>query len=288
MSRTTVDRWTLAGSDGQTIYGNTHLPAGQPQAVLILCHGFKGYKDYGFFPRLAEAAADRGLIAHRFNFSHAGMTEQIETFAKPDLFQSDTWSRQIEDLQAVAGAIDSGQLAGQGLASVWFGHSRGGLTVLLTAGRAFSDPDGRMPRPTGVIAAASPAEPCSLTSKDRATLRKDGRLPSPSSRTGQTLYVGLPWLEEIEADPDAFDPKLAIARIACPVLLLHGAADATVGVAAAETLAKAAGEDRARRVVIDHAGHTFDCPNPLEPGADLPPATQRLFDEVLRFAVSSE
>ena len=65
-----VTQWTLPGVDDQPIYGNTHCPDGTPPVgVLVISHGFKGYKDYGFFPYLARAAAKRGLVAHRFNFS---------------------------------------------------------------------------------------------------------------------------------------------------------------------------------------------------------------------------
>ena len=54
-------QWTLPGADGQPILGNTHVPddsrGAPPAGVLIVAHGFKGYKDYGFFPRLAQSAA---------------------------------------------------------------------------------------------------------------------------------------------------------------------------------------------------------------------------------------
>lgn len=284
MTVNSTTHWTLSGSDGRTIYGNTDLPAGEPRGVIVLCHGFKGYKDYGFFPSLGLAAAHQGLIAHRFNFSHSGMTNDLDQFAQPELFEADTWSRQMTDLQVVSDAIDQGTLAGQGMPMAWFGHSRGAVTVLLTASRAFADPDGRMARPTAVIAAAAPDQPCHLTAQEKATLHKDGRLAVQSSRTGQTLYVGLSWLEEIEADESAFDPKQAIARIACPILLLHGTKDATVDVAASRRLAAAAGEDRARLEIIENASHTFDAPNPLNPDDALPPATARMIDLVTTFA----
>ena len=53
---------------------------------MLIAHGFKGYKDYGMFPRLARVAAETGFVAHRFNFSHSGMTDRIATFEHPDLF----------------------------------------------------------------------------------------------------------------------------------------------------------------------------------------------------------
>ncbi len=273
------DSWSIPGSDGQPLLGNTHLPAGGVGAasgVLVLCHGFKGYKDYGFFPRLAEAAAEAGLIAHRFNFSHSGMTHELDTFAKPELFEADTWSKQVHDVTAVVEAIECGQLAGKGLPRVLFGHSRGGVTALLAAAQLGA-------RVAGIVTAAAPHTACSLDEQQKAQLRKAGRLASPSSRTGQTLYVGKAWLEEIEADPPRFDPARAAERITQPVLILHGKADTTVPWVAAHVLHDAPGSNSTLRI-IDGAGHTFNCPNPLPEGEEPPPETLAMIDETVTFA----
>lgn len=275
--------WTINGSDGQPIFGNVHLPDDSDQAagVLVCCHGFKGYKDYGFFPQLAQVAAEAGLIAHRFNFSHSGMTNRIETFERPDLFERDTWGRQIHDLRAVMRAIRGGELAGADRPVVWFGHSRGGVTCAITAGRAFDD-DARDQQPAGVILAAAPSSAMRLDDSQCEALHKLGRLPSPSSRTGQTLYVGVDSLSEYEADPDAFDPLAAAARITCPLLVIHGDEDNTVPVSCAEDYAQA--QPRATVEVVGGASHTFNAPNPLPLDADPPHETARLIEQSVTFA----
>lgn len=274
--------WTILGSEGQPIYGNTHLPTGEvtPPGVLVICHGFKGYKDYGFFPRLADAAASAGLVTHRFNFSHSGMTERIETFERPELFEADTWGKQMMDLRAVVSAIHEGRLAGQGLPVVWFGHSRGGVTVTLAAARAFEAGDG--PQPVGVVLASSPHRANDYPAEVTWQLREEGRLPSPSNRTGQMLHVGKGWLDEIEADPDAFDPVKRIADVACPILLLHGTGDDAVAVESSEALAAAAGK-RGRLNLMNGAGHTYDAPNPLPADMELSKATAEMFECVIGF-----
>ncbi len=280
--QTTVQRWTLAGSDEQTIHGNTHLPGGGAAGAMLICHGFKGYKDYGFFPALARAAARRGMVVHRFNFSHSGMTDRIETFERPDLFERDTWGRQIKDLMTVAAACRDGQLPGGAQPmQVWFGHSRGGVTALLTAARSVQT-TGAV-RPAGLVTAAAPCISAALSEQERQRLRQQGFVESPSSRTGQALRIGRAWLDEIEADPAAFDPLDAIARFECPALVVHGDEDQTVPVDAAHALAEA-GAVRARVVVIEGAGHTFNCPNPLEQDQPIPAATDRLIDLSCDFA----
>jgi len=265
------ESWCIDGADGEVIRGDTHAPARrEARAVLVLAHGFKGYKDYGFFPQLAARAADAGVVAHRFNFSHSGMTEKLDTFERPDLFERDTWSRQVHDLRQVI------RLRGEpaGLPVIVFGHSRGGVTALLTAAGADA------PALAGLITAAAPDTACSLDEAQRAMLRKHGRLASPSSRTGQTLYVGADWLAEIEAEPAAFDPLRAMARVKCPMLVLHGDADETVHVSAAKRLAEAG---RTRATVIAGANHVFNAPNPLAIEDEPPAQTRSLYEAAMAF-----
>ena len=275
--------WTIDGADQQLIYGSTHLPLGEPVGVLILCHGFKGYKDYGFFPQLSEQASKLDLIAHRFNFSHSGMTSNIETFERADLFELDTWGKQIQDLHQVSRAIQIGGIAGTGLPQVWFGHSRGGVTVALAASRLFQNSDSKSPRPRGLVLAASPHQSNSLIEDQKSALRRLGRLSSPSSRTGQVLYVGLAGLNEWDADPKAYDPLDALQAVDCPVLVVHGSVDQTVEPAAATHLANAAGE-HASLHLIEGASHTFDAPNPLRLDQKLSERTNKLFDLTCAFA----
>lgn len=276
-----ITDWTIPGYDGQPILGNTHMPDGGPDAavgVLLICHGFKGYKDYGFFPHLAEAAAKARLIAHRFNFSHSGMTNRIETFERPELFEQDTWRKQSADLRTVINTVRFGEIVGQGLPIVVFGHSRGGITTLLTA----AEPDVQ-PQLTAVITAAAPSACSRLDADQIELLKRVGRLPSPSSRTGQTLYVGRIWQDEIDADPTWHDPCRAITAIKCPTLLIHGTDDTTVPLNEARELHRA--QTDAQLQIIPSAGHTFNAPNPLPLDQTPPPETRQMIDTVCGFAM---
>ncbi len=298
----TTQSWTISGAEGQPILGDTHLPrdGGRAIGTLLICHGFKGYKDYGFFPLLAEQAAAVGLVAHRFNFSHGGMTNRIETFERPELFEADTWGKQIYDLGCVSRAASEGRLPGAtkghdnnkatSLPQVIFGHSRGGVTTLLTAARHFapaqyglaSDTASALGQtPAGLILAAAPHQACSLDEDQRRLLRGQGWLASPSSRTGQDLRVGKSWLTEIEAEPAKFDPVMAAAHIRCPALILHGQSDTTVPVASARELTAAIPGSTPR--VIAQAGHTFNASNPLT--GQAPPATMEMIEVTLAFAL---
>lgn len=280
--------WSIPGSEGEPILGISHAPAGgdggggsgaAPLATVLIAHGFKGFMDYGMFPRIARELVAAGCRVHRFNFSHSGMTRDTTSFARPELFERDTWNRQVEDLAAVAAAVRTGTLEGDSAPLVLFGHSRGGASVVLAAGR------GAIPTLAGVITAAAPADASRLNPADRLRLLEAGFLPSPSSRTGQKLRVGRAWLEEIEADPVGHDPCVQAGRIGCPILVLHGGGDETVPSADAERLGHAAGGE-SRVVVIPGANHVFDTPNPMPVDGDPSPALQALLDETGRFVRS--
>jgi pimeloyl-ACP methyl ester carboxylesterase len=276
-------QWKIPGSDGEAIIGNVHLPASPAaRGVMLLAHGFKGYKDYGMFPRLARTAAEAGFIAHRFNFSHSGMTDRIETFERPDLFERDTWNRQVHDLDAVIDAVTDGRLEGGGLPFVLFGHSRGGVTVLLTAGRRARDL--HVPPPAGVIAASAPSRCNVLTPDEQAAMLERGGIDSPSARTGQALRVGRAFLQEQLDDPEGHDVPALVARITCPVLLAHGRDDPTVPAACAAELGAVLGPNGTVRV-IDGGDHVFNTPNPMDDDADPSPQLRTLLDAMTEFAI---
>jgi alpha-beta hydrolase superfamily lysophospholipase len=276
-----TEQWTIAGSDNEPILGNCHMPDGPAKGVVLIAHGFKGYKDYGMFPRIAQTLAQQGFIAHRFNFSHSGMTNDIATFARPELFERDTWNRQVHDLRAVLDAVACGALAGAGLPMVLFGHSRGGATVLLTAGRHAGDATpGRL---RGVVTAAAPAGCCSLDEHQQRELLRQGWAVSPSSRTGQDLRVGAQWLQEQLDDPEAHDVQAAVGRIDCPMLFVHGGDDSSVPFAEAHLLAAAAGA-RGAVLGITGADHVFNTRNPFPDDAVPSEQLATLLEALCRFA----
>jgi alpha-beta hydrolase superfamily lysophospholipase len=278
-------RWQIIGAQGEAILGNVHPPSSPaPSAgTLVICHGSMGYKDYGLLPRLAEAACDAGWTAHRFNFSHSGMTHDFERFERPDLYRRDTWRKQAIDLRAVLHALADGTLTHGGGPVAVFGHSRGGVTALLTTRWMLEEGDPAAP--DRVITAAAPARINRLSEEEIAVARRDGTLERRSHRTGQTLWMDRVWIDEQEADPAWHDPLTAGARLVeagVPWLILHGDADETVPIDEGERYRSAAGGEPAWRA-LPGGNHVFDCPNPPPPAEALPATTRATIDAVLGF-----
>ncbi len=265
MSQPTFDLDVL-GADGQTVYATVHEPAGVPRGVLLIVHGFKGYKDYGMLPGVARAAAERGHVAVRLNLSHSGMTRVMERFERPDLFAKDTWRKQVTDILAVSDAMRERY----DLPQVWFGHSRGGCAVLLAAGER---------EPAGVVTAAAVADCIRVSPEAREQWKREGRLVVESSRTGQVLPIEVDMLAECEADPVWHDPIRAAGGLACPLTIVHGIADSTVPTADAKRLHEAKPDSKLH--LIESGTHVFNCPNPLDEDAAMPAETGAVVAEVL-------
>ena len=89
----------LPGQEGkpilldQTISGN-----GGSKGVVVFCHGFKGFKDWGHFNKVSEMFANAGFVFVKFNFSHNGTSpESPSDFVDLEAFGNNNFS--IENLQ---------------------------------------------------------------------------------------------------------------------------------------------------------------------------------------------
>lgn len=246
--------FTLKNTHGLELLGDTHTPNDAPSACVILMHGFKGYKDYGFIPVLAHDLCDAGLIVHRFNFSTSGMTNEIDTFARPDLFALDTWSRQVEDVVRVVDAVRTGDLVGGELPIFIIGHSRGGGSALLAAGRHSDELN-----LAGVVT-INGVDCCTRMPKDEQdALINLGYTMTQSARTKQDLRIESAWLSEQLDEPEAHDVLLQASKIACPVCVIHGDDDQAVDPSAGKEIARECNTDLN---LLKSGNHVLNMPNP--------------------------
>lgn len=247
--------WTLTGSGALELFGDTHTPTGEAKVCVVLLHGYMGYKDYGFLPVLAERVAGLGAVVHRFNFAYSGMTNNIVSFERADLFAQQTWNSQVFDTLRVLDAVGGGRLDGKGLPLVLVGHSRGGATALLTAGRHAGRGD-----IDAVVTLAAPDSCCSMSAEAQRAWLESGFLDVKSNRTGQAMTILSRWLEDQIADPAGHDLPARTADIRVPVVAVHGSEDPSVAVECAARIAAAARDGRS--VLIPGTNHVFDMPNP--------------------------
>ena len=67
-------------------YDVYYTPNQNPKPIVIFCHGYKGFKDWGAWHLVAETFAREGFFFLKFNFSHNGGTiDQPIDFQKINL-----------------------------------------------------------------------------------------------------------------------------------------------------------------------------------------------------------
>lgn len=277
MATPTLTKHSLPGALGEILIDVRAVGRSTPRPTVVVVHGFKGFKDWGMFPPLAERLATAGLSAVSLNVSGSGVDDQ-GNFTLPERFGHNTFSNELRDVETVVDALMQGRLGVAPPSSLGVvGHSRGGgMAILLTA---------RDARVRSLVTWASIASVERWTPEETSEWRKRGQLEVTNARTGQVLPLYSVVLDDIEQHKDdLLNITAAATRIRVPWLIIHGTRDEAVEVEHAERLAAASPGETTQLLRIDGSGHTFGATHPWSPGgADI----ERVFDATLTWLVTS-
>lgn len=225
--------------------------------VVIVSHGFKGFKDWGFHPYLGQQLAENGYCAIHYNFSRCGVGEDLLNFTELDKFKTNTFSVELDDLQQVIDALDN-ELAEHpvdwsriGLA----GHSRGGGIAIIKAREE--------KRVKCLVTWSSVA---TYERYDQTIIddwQKKGYLEIMNARTGQVMQMGVELMDDYLVNRERLNIETAAASLHVPFCIIHGAADETVSFSEAETLyQRAKNQTTVHLEAVENAGHTFGAKHP--------------------------
>jgi pimeloyl-ACP methyl ester carboxylesterase len=222
---------------------------------VVVVHGFKGFKDWGFFPFVCDALAGAGHAVVSFNFSRNGVGSDDESFTDLDRFATNTLSLEQEELASVLTEVLEGDLVPRRPRRVGLlGHSRGGGQAVLAAAAE--------PRLAALVTWAAVSTFDRWSEETREEWRRDGRMWVLNQRTGQQMPLDVGLLEDFERNRERLDVPSAAARVKAPWLIVHGDQDLTVPPREASDLARAA--PQARLTYVEGAGHTFEARHPFE------------------------
>jgi dienelactone hydrolase len=271
MATPTLTKHLLPGVLGEILVDVRAGGRTSPRPAVVVMHGFKGFKDWGMFPRFAERLALAGLSVVSPNLSGSGV-DDVGDFSLPDRFGHNTFSAELDDTARVIDALLQGQLGVTVPSSLGLvGHSRGGgIAVLQTA---------RDSRIGALVSWAAISRVERWPQDQRAAWRATGRTDIQNARTGQILPLYTDVLDDIEHNGEALDIEAAAAHIAVPWLIIHGTDDEAVHFSEAESL-KAASSGSARLLPVKGGGHTFGA---VHPWHSATPALETVFDATLNW-----
>lgn len=229
--------------------------------LLVFCHGFKGFKDWGCFPYMLDSIAEENIFTVSFNFSYNGTGKDAidqSEFTRLDLFANNTFSRELDDLGSVIDYLydnkDKFHYDVNNLTLV--GHSRGGGIAMIKAAE-----DKRVKK----IVTLSSVSDFNRWGEDYINKWKEkGYTEFLNTRTKQKMRSNYVLMEDLLNNKDRLNLKKAIAKINVPTLIIHGKEDLSVKYTEAETLYKSSNKECTQLRLYPNTGHTFGATHPFK------------------------
>jgi pimeloyl-ACP methyl ester carboxylesterase len=253
-----IKNLNFTASDGEKISITTYLNESRFSGnSIIFVHGFKGFKDWGFGPYLADYLANKGFFTITFNFSHNGIGENISEFSELDKFSKNTFSREVRELNEIITAFgnnffDIGSKGKLGL----IGHSRGGAISILTAAQR-NDVN-------AVALWASISKLDRYSERQKIEWRKKGVFEVLNTRTNQVMRLGIDLLDDIEKNSNSsLSIEKAVKNLNKPLLIAHGDQDLAIKINEAEEIYGWADKSKTEFFKLFGTGHTFDIVHPF-------------------------
>ncbi len=253
---------TYAGSNNRTSVLDIFFNQTQrPRPVVIFCHGYKGFKDWGAWDLVAERFAKAGFFFLKFNFSHNGGTvEQPIDFPDLNAFGENNYTRELEDLNSVLDWVTSSDNSFEEHIDpdniTVIGHSRGGGIAVLKAAYDL--------RIKNVIGWASVSDYRVRFPKNEAFAqwKEEGVFYTLNGRTKQKMPHYFQFYEDFVANESKLTISKAARELKIPYLILHGTKDEAVPLHEAQSLHQWA--SNSKLVWVDDANHTFGAKHPWE------------------------
>ncbi|MBI5475729.1 MAG: prolyl oligopeptidase family serine peptidase [Ignavibacteriales bacterium] len=248
------EHFDLYNLSGNRIHGDIrYKPTLNEKPVIVICHSFMAFKDWGFFPFIAERFAECGYVSIIFNFSGNGVKGDDDRITDFKSFEKNTFLLEVNDLKTVIDSIWNGEI-GAGVIDrsniILLGHSRGGGVAIIEASN-----DERV---KALISWSTIGTFFRWTEHQKKVWRANGFLPLAKDTAASPLRLGTNLLYEIENEKEKLDLLSTAARIKIPWLLIHGKTDKTVPASEAEMLFDAAVNTKTELFLLDHVGHLYN------------------------------
>ena len=243
--------------------------------IIIFCHGYKGFKDWGAWNLMAKTFTNAGFCFIKFNFSHNGGTiDQPIDFPDLEAFGNNNYTKELDDLQSVIDWILTKPNLGDLNNISLIGHSRGGGIVSIKA-----EEDSRI---NNIISLASICDFGKRTSTtgDLEQWKKDGVKYVLNGRTKQQMPHYYQFYTSFIKNENRLTIKRAVSSLKIPHLIIHGNADTSVSIE--EAISLHSWNPNSQLEIIDGANHVFGAHHPWTDDS-LPEHLETVINKIILF-----
>lgn len=209
------------GSDAY-LYDLYHPETTSPLPCVLFLHGFKGFKDWGYWHLLAEPIIQAGFCFVKFNYTHNGTSiDHAQDFTALDKFSKNTYGMECEDafhmIETLAkfhsDIVDTRKL-------YLIGHSRGGGLSMVLSNES-SD--------VQATAAWAPIGRFDYLWYNNVqytnTWNKGEDILIPNSRTAQQMPISRDIYDDYQVQQSRFDLPRIYRESTCPYHVFYGTED---------------------------------------------------------------
>jgi pimeloyl-ACP methyl ester carboxylesterase len=223
--------------------------------LVIFCHGYKGYKDWGAWNLVADEFVKKGFSFVKFNFSlNGGTIENPIDFPDLSAFSQNTHSQEVKDVGRLLKFLTTEFSNNFDLFNVSIiGHSRGGGVALLSSAKyslinkvctwaSVSDYGERFP-----------------SDKEIEEWKKNGVRYVLNTRTKQMMPHNYSFYEDYIQNKEELSIKKAVQKLTIPQMIIHGTLDQAVNIKNANSLKK---WNSSAEMFSTRTNHTFGIKHP--------------------------
>lgn len=239
-----------------------------PRPIVIVLHGFKAFRTWGFFPYLGKRLAEAGAISLVIDFCYNGHSEEATILDQPELFATNTIKRELEDVEKLLIALRQTEFPNWDGKINFLGHSRGAGVGIIAAYL-----DGGIDK---IAAWSSVSTFDRFTERQKKLWRETGFFPVTNDTTPTSLGMNVAYLEDLSSS--GRDILEAAAHLNSSLLLVHGEQDMTVRSSESQKIANVKPDARVK--TIPQSGHTFGISHPF---TGTTPALETAIDTTIDF-----
>lgn len=261
------------------LYDCFYKKTNTPKPIIIFCHGYKGFKDWGAWDTMATYFAEAGFFFIKFNFSHNGCTiNNPENFDNLDAFAKNNYSLELDDLDKVITHFNkdntfSNEADKKSISLI--GHSRGGGIVIIKA-----EEDNRISNVITWAGVSDYKSRFNIGTEQFKQWEETGRFYVKNGRTNQQMPHDWQFYTNFQENEKRLTISRAAKNLAKPWLIIHGDNDNSVTLDEAEKLNN--WNPQSKLEIILHSNHVFGASHPWNK-KELPDHLKQVIEKTISF-----